>query len=102
MRPRKQGTAVKVCRSDPELGADEGCMSRSGSGVIFPPPCPCLAFALELSRNITHTPSADLHIAHSSLNKREAEMENWPLRQVEKGILGMFDERASEMRLATY
>lgn len=69
------GPEVKGSRSDPELGGVEGCTSRSGSGVVFPQPCPCLAFALELNRNITHTPSADPHIAHSCLNKREAEME---------------------------
>lgn len=77
-------------------------MNRSGSGIVFPPLCPSLAFVLELSRNITHTPSADPHIAHSCLNKREAKMEKWTPRQVERGILGMSDETASEMRPAIH
>lgn len=70
------GTEVKGCTSDPELEGDEGCMSTSGSRVVFPPPCPCLALALELSSNITHSPSADPHIAHSGLKIRGSKIEN--------------------------
>lgn len=98
--PRKQGRWHGGCRFDPKLGGDE--VSKSGSGIVFPPPCPCLAFTVEHSRNITHTLSADPHIAHSCFNKREVEMEKWTLRQAERRILGMFDETASEIKLATH
>lgn len=72
----------------------KGAWVKVAARLFFPPPCPSLVFALELSRNITHTLSADPHIAHSCLNKRESE--KWTLRQVERGILGVFDERESE------
>lgn len=86
--PCKQGRWHRGCRFDPKLGGDEGCTSKSGSGIVFPPPCPCLAFTLERSRNITHAPSADPHIAHSCLNKREVEMEEMDTKTSRKRDIG--------------